>query len=770
MKNKRRLATVLGFVMVFTMIFSLKTPMNVNAGNVSHVKATAADVRTSANVAAGALKGVQGTNFSDEFGDTVSNLNMDAMFLNCDISWFVNTKGVGTKVYTMSDGTSYYVDDKTQGGMLMVIDYRIKQYREQGVTWNLCLMMGWTDINGNHDAGMEKLMYNPQPGHYYYTWNVTDTEANAALTAIVDYLTERYSYQDTFVQNWWINNEVNVLNDKIYTMDSLDANVVVDLAVKSYDLLYNSLMKNNPNALAYVSVTHDWNNTNEGKGVSTREFIHAFADAEKDKDWNLDLHAYPPQMHEQVWTKASSAYLRHDEDTVSICAVNLEVLLNYIKNNFGTNHRIIMSEQGFDSAYGMEEQAAMMAYTYYAATRNDMVDEVIFTTYNDTNSEGHDFYDMGIVDINGNKKPSYNVFKYMNTNEAAAYTNHYLQKLSGYTGRTISSWSDDILYQVPKTSDALVKGNLYLPGSEQTAGSIFIGMNTEPTKNQIDIEYRWAVYDYQTGVRTEVQGWKLNGEWLRWYPPYNGNFEMYCTARVAGNTDSQLEAHVTVGYNGIVSTDISSDYVYASSGSGGNSGNTDNSGNIDVSDTRTWPVSYQGYTFNRADDGTVTCVDGEGNRVINEFKCDGIYTYYFQADGTCMRDRLTYHPDGVHVIYFDKYGHEVFSDFAHVSKSISGEAVDDNCFFDVFGYMYVDVLTFDKKGEKLLYANPYGRLECAGWFVFSDTVKWADGTPCDGIAGGIGYGQIDCTLLTNTATYDWMNRPCYMQGNGVALY
>ena len=54
MKNKRRLATVLGFVMVFTMIFSLKTPMNVNAGNVSHVKATAADVRTSANVAAGA--------------------------------------------------------------------------------------------------------------------------------------------------------------------------------------------------------------------------------------------------------------------------------------------------------------------------------------------------------------------------------------------------------------------------------------------------------------------------------------------------------------------------------------------------------------------------------------------------------------------------------------------------------------------------------------------------------------------------------------------
>ncbi len=749
---KRKSALVLSFIMIFTMLFLLKATVNVNAGSVAHVKATASDVRTSDNVEAGALKGVQGTNFADAYDDTVANLNMDAMFLNCDISWFVNTKGIGTKVYTMNDGTSYYVDDKTEGGMLKVIDYRIKQYREQGITWNLCLMMGWTDISGNHDTGMEKLMYNPQSGHYYYTWNVSDAEAKNALTAIVDFLTERYSYQDTFVQNWWINNEVNVLNDKIYTMDKLDSNVVVELAVKSYDLLYNSLEKNNPNALAYVSVTHDWNNTNEGKGLSTREFIHAFAEAEKDKDWNLDLHAYPPQMHEQVWTKESSAYLRHDEDTVSVCAVNLEVLLNYIKDNFGTNHRIIMSEQGFDSSYGMDEQAAMMAYTYYAAARNEMVDEVIFTTYNDTNSAGHDFYDMGIVDIDGNKKPSYNVFKYMNTSEASAYTNFYLQKLSEYTGRTISSWSDDILYQVPKTKDTLAKANLYLPGSEQTAGSIFIGMNTEPTKNEIDIEYKWSVFDYQSGVSTEVQGWKLNGEWLRWYPPYNGNFEIYCTARVAGNPDSKLEAHVTVGYNGIVSTDISSDYVYASS------------------DTRTWPVSYQGYTFNREDNGAVKCVDCNGNSVINEFKCDGIYTYYFQADGTSMRERLTYHPDGVHVIYFDQYGHEVFSDFAHVSKSISGETVDDNCFFDVFGYMYVDILTYDKNGEKLLYANPYGRLECAGWFTFSNTVKWGDGTPCDGIAGGIGYGQEDCTLLTNTNTYDWLGRPCYMQGNGVALY
>lgn len=181
-------------------------------------------------------------------------------------------------------------------------------------------------------------------------------------------------------------------------------------------------------------------------------------------------------------------------------------------------------------------------------------------------------------------------------------------------------------------------------------------------------------------------------------------------------------------------------------------------------------ATYEGFTFVRNLDDNITCIDSEGNKVINQFKCDGTYTYYFQADGTAMKNRLTYHPDGEHVIYFDEYGHEVFSDFAHVLKSISGDDVDDYCFFDVYGYLYVNVLTYNKAGSQLLYANEYGRLECNGWFQFSDTVKWADGTECIGIAGGYGYGQSTGYLLTNIETTDWLGRNCYLQGNGVAAY
>lgn len=179
-------------------------------------------------------------------------------------------------------------------------------------------------------------------------------------------------------------------------------------------------------------------------------------------------------------------------------------------------------------------------------------------------------------------------------------------------------------------------------------------------------------------------------------------------------------------------------------------------------------AAYDGYDFYK-NNGEIICKDRFGMPVINEFKCDGTYTYYFQANGTAMKNRLTYHPDGEHVIYFDGNGHEVFSDFANVKKTIAGDAVDDLCFFDVYGYLYVDVVTYDKAGKELYYANPYGVLS-KGWFQFSETVKCADGTPWAGAAGGYGYARDDGTLVTNEWLYDWQGRLCYMQGNGVALY
>ena len=187
--------------------------------------------------------------------------------------------------------------------------------------------------------------------------------------------------------------------------------------------------------------------------------------------------------------------------------------------------------------------------------------------------------------------------------------------------------------------------------------------------------------------------------------------------------------------------------------------------NVNIPAKTGYYSKYDGCLFFKSSNGTVFCYREDGTQVINEFKCDGEYTYYFQADGTAMKDRLTYHPDGVHVIYFDKDGHEVFSDFAHISKSIAGTDVDDMCFFNVYGYMYVDTLTYDKTGTKLYYVNPYGVLERNGWFQFSGH-EFEAGLGFSGKAGGYGYANSDCSLSVNETRRFTDGTKVYMQGDG----
>ena len=721
--KKRGLAWLLTAMLAVGSVFAPDaSTLTVQAASYQHVKATQADfVQPNENN----KKGVQGTEVAET--ENLADLSLNHIMLNVDLTQVISTNGTGTP-YTYN-GKTYYFNEQ-EGSYMKVWQARVKEYRDQGITMTFCLVMSWSD-----NAQVQKLMYNPTPGKVYYALNVTNSEAREEIAALLHFMANRFGYSDTFVQNWRVGNEVNVSHDYNYTGAGTNniplKSTLVTLATQSYDLLEKALEDENPYARAFVSVTHDWNYANEGKGVPTREFIDSFAAATTTANWNLDFHAYPPKMNEQVWTKQSASYLTHDVMTNTVCAPNLEVLTDYVKNTYGTNHRIALSEQSFDSAAGEEEQAAMIAYTYYAAARNDMIDNVIFTTWKDTNSVYHDFYNMGMVDIYGNKKAAYNVFKYMNTSQASTYVDPYLAKLSAWTGRTISSWSDDILYKTPATTATLASGSLYMPADQQTVDMVYIGMTTSPTNKEVDLEYMWTAYNYTNGKTTVLTGWNLNNEWLKWYPDENATYKLTCTARVAGNTASQIT--------------VSQDQIVV------NIPGKPNTSTDEITVVGKF-ASYNGYDFYRDAAGNITCQDGAGNLVINQFMCDGTYTYYFQFDGTAMRNRLTYHPDGEHVIYFNENCHEVFDNFAYVKQSIAGTPVDDMCYFDTFGYMYVDFMTYDISGTFLYYANPYGVVERNGWFQFSD--------------GGVGYANADGTLMVSQFTYDQWGRVVYVQGNG----
>jgi len=75
------------------------------------------------------------------------------------------------------------------------------------------------------------------------------------------------------------------------------------------------------------------------------------------------------------------------------------------------------------------------------------------------------------------------------------------------------------------------------------------------------------------------------------------------------------------------------------------------------------PLPYYDYTKSGGVWNGINYYLPNGIKVTDAFFFDGSYTYYLQSDGSPMKDRLTYHPDGNHIIYFDSNGHEVLIDF-----------------------------------------------------------------------------------------------------------
>lgn len=544
-RTKKHILRMLGTILLTAMLLfeGNQIPVVAAAGLTSGARASADDVvaATSTN-----KKGIQGTEFV--YGDhpdyEPSTLGVNHVLLNLELNNVINTDGSGT-AYNYN-GKTYYFNYENY---VKPYEWRVKEFRSQGKAVTFVLLLGWSN-----DPAIQNLIYPGAraQGHYYYALNTQDSSAIELLDATFHFLTDVFGQKASFVQNWIIGNEVNMPQEYNYT-GTTDLTTNVDICAASFDLLYRALKDNNPYGKAYISLTNHWSYDDDGHGMASRDFLDAFAAKETDKNWNIAFHAYPPNLAVNCWDKRAAEWLRHDVNSRYVCGANLEVLTDYVSQKYGASHRIILSEQGFDSNIGLDEQAAMMVYTYYAAARNNMVDAVIFASWQDSsNGEGaaiRDGYHLGLLDDSGKARPAYFAYRYMDTSSASTYVDKYLTTIG------IDAWTDNMIYTPETTNAVLTSASLYVYEHDST--HIKVGVTTETSSPGTNVEYRWTAVD-SSGTEIVISEWLLNNEWITWTPAMNDKYILTAEVRVAGNETSYKKLQTIIYYNTPLDASITS--------------------------------------------------------------------------------------------------------------------------------------------------------------------------------------------------------------------
>lgn len=384
-------------------------------------------------------KGIIASYWTDQgsvYYDDPIALGVDHALFNIDMTDLVNTDGTG-EAFVYNGKTYHY--NNIEGKQLYYTFLRMQEIRDKGIALTVQVNMHWSD-----DPQLQELIFptGRVSGHNYYALNTSTAESREILAAAFHYLVTKCTY----VNNWIVGCEINSPEQCNYC-GTLDVNTNVIIAAQTYDLMYQAIQDVNPVAKNYVCLDNIWNFDN-GAGIPAKKFLEEFAKYETNKTWHLAFHPYPVPYGASdnaeewlMWKQKSGehGYQTHTEDTAFLTGANLDVLSNFVKTKYGEEHRIILTEFGFDSRAGEANQAASLFYTYKAAERDDMIDACIYQPWADN---GWDFREMGIVSATGERRAIYDVFKYMDSDMELAKESTYLNLLG------IEDWTENIIWGI----------------------------------------------------------------------------------------------------------------------------------------------------------------------------------------------------------------------------------------------------------------------------------------------------------------------------------
>lgn len=375
---------------------------------------------TAAYFVPGTKKGIQATDIN-ELTDTKSK----TVFFNLYISDLMR-KDSGVETYKYNGKTYHF------NGLYGYV-YLVQQCNAKGIQVT-------AQISIDRNASTQSFITgnSPYAETAYYGWNTDNSTTRQTMEAMFAYLGEKFGKNNCYISNWILGNEVNSASGYYY-VGNVSFSKFISMYSEAFRCLYNAVKSSRGSSKVFICLDNCWNQKNAFTiCYSARSTLESFAakisDMQKDVNWNLAYHAYnQPLSDSQFWSGANAFMFTSDANTTTFITMrNIQTLTDYVKNRFGSNTRIILSEQGFSSTYGGQaNQAAAIALAYYKAACNPMIDAFIIRSYKDEAHEVAQGLAMGLKDANGKKKTAYNVFKNMDSSNSLKYTEKVLKSQVG---------------------------------------------------------------------------------------------------------------------------------------------------------------------------------------------------------------------------------------------------------------------------------------------------------------------------------------------------
>lgn len=357
-------------------------------------------------------------------GGQLEELGIHQVVYNMDVDEICSAYGVSGAVPYNYNGQTYYFN----GARLADYDSTVKGFNNRGIQVTMVLLNGGQNPYASdliHPLAKEDDFSCPG-----YALNVEDAAGTNHLKAIAAFLAQRYDGMNGCgqVDNWIVGNEVNARTSWWYTNStSLDFNV--NIYVKAFRIIYNEMKSMNANVRIYNSIDQEWNRKSNPGSFLAKEYLDQFnyyINREGNIDWGLSYHPYNSPLYDPYAWNGPAVWVKNNLSTPYITMQNIDILINYMHqkqflNPDGDVRSISLAEIGYTSSFGTKEQEASIAYGYLKAASLPDVDAFILFRQTDDAHEMESNLALGLYDLNGNKKPAFDIYRDLGTaNEAEA--------------------------------------------------------------------------------------------------------------------------------------------------------------------------------------------------------------------------------------------------------------------------------------------------------------------------------------------------------------